>query len=112
MKKNIKIRITIDNSPIFGPGKVKLLEAIDSEGSISAGARKIGMSYRRAWILVDAINAHLKNKAVETAPGGKGGGGASITSIGRKVIKLYREMELKASDSIKKEKELFSSYFS
>ncbi len=108
---NIKIRINIDNAPIFGPGKVQLLESIDIEGSISAAARTIGMSYRRAWILVEAINKYSKKKVVETHPGGKGGGGAIITKSGKDIIKLYRHMEVKASNSINKEKVLFEKYF-
>ena len=109
--KNIKIRVKISDTPVFGPGKVKLLEAIETEGSISAAARSIQMSYRRAWILVEAINKFAKKKVVKTHPGGKGGGGAIITRSGKEIIRLYRDMETKASKSIILEKNKFEKYF-
>lgn len=79
----------------LGPGKVDLLEAIERTGSISAGARELGLSYRRAWDLVDTMNHCFKQLLVERIKGGKGGGGAQLTDQGRRVLKLYRTMETK-----------------
>ena len=84
----------------LGPGKVDLLEAIEETGSISAGARQLGLSYRRAWDLVDTMNHCFKQPLVERVKGGKGGGGAKLTAEGRRNLKLYREMETKALKAI------------
>jgi molybdate transport system regulatory protein len=84
----------------MGPGRAQLLSLIDSTGSISAAAREMGMSYRRAWQLVEAINASFNRPVVITAVGGKSGGGAAVTSFGREVVALYRTMEEKASSAI------------
>jgi len=79
-----------------GEGATALLEAIGDTGSISAAARKLGMSYRRAWMLVDDLNHRLSKAVVQTAPGGKHGGGAKLSPTGRKLIALYRDIERKA----------------
>jgi len=84
----------------LGPGKVDLLEAIEETGSISAGARQRGLSYRRAWNLVDTMNHCFKQPLVERVKGGKGGGGAKLTAEGRRILKGYREMETKALKAI------------
>ncbi|MGV7220638.1 MAG: winged helix-turn-helix domain-containing protein [Nitrospinales bacterium] len=98
-----RFRITVGKDIALGPGKISLLEAIDLKGSISAGAREIGMSYRRAWQMVNTINNCFKNPLVEGMKGGKGGGGAIVTAEGKQVIELYRSMENKANKSIKTE---------
>ncbi len=87
----------------LGPGKIDLLEAIEEKGSISAAARHMGLSYRRAWQMVRTVNACFKSALVESAKGGKGGGGAQITPIGQRVMRLYRAMESKAQKSTKPE---------
>jgi molybdate transport system regulatory protein len=84
----------------MGPGKAKLVALIDETGSISAAARAMGMSYRRAWQLVDAINASFREPVVVTSVGGKRGGGAAVTDFGREAVRLYHRMEEKASDAI------------
>jgi molybdate transport system regulatory protein len=84
----------------LGPGKIDLLEAIDRTGSISAGARALGLSYRRGWDLVATMNQCFKIPLVERVKGGKGGGGAQLTAAGRKQLKLYRTMETKALKAI------------
>jgi molybdate transport system regulatory protein len=84
-----------DHEPI-GPGKISLLEAIATEGSISAGAKCHQMSYRRAWQLVDEVNQALRSPAVITAVGGRKGGGAVLTPEGESLIRLYREVEAQA----------------
>ena len=92
----LSIRIDLPSGDRIGPGKVALLEAIRSTGSISAGARLLGMSYRRAWLLVEEINAALREPAVTAETGGRRGGGAVLTSAGERIVDLYRAIELQA----------------
>src|SRR5271155_1721034 len=77
----------------LGPGKVALLEAIADTGSITSSAKKLGMSYRRAWLLVDETNRCLVRPAVQTAAGGQRGGGSSLTPVGVELIRRYRALE-------------------
>lgn len=93
---HVNLRIKVSDEPLLGPGKAGLLERIDSLGSISAAARDMGMSYRRAWLLVDAMNRDFARPLVATAHGGTRGGGAWLTDSGREVLRLYRGMECKA----------------
>jgi molybdate transport system regulatory protein len=95
-----RIRIKAGKDIALGPGKVDLLEAIERTGSISAGARELGLSYRRAWDLVDTMNHSFKHPLVTRIKGGKGGGGAQLTAEGRDILDLYRTMETKALKSI------------
>jgi len=81
----------------LGPGKVALLEAIIETGSITAAAKYLGMSYRRAWMLVDAMNRCMKSSVVATSPGGRDGGGTMVTPIGLEIIKRYRAIEREAT---------------
>lgn len=97
---SIKIRLPHRHLVAIGPGKADLLEAIAQSGSISAGARAMKMSYKRAWDLVDAMNKSFREPLVETATGGSHGGGAKVTSFGQDVLQRYRAMENKASQSI------------
>lgn len=89
----ISIRFDFDDERRLGPGKVSLLEAVRDAGSISTGARALGMSYRRAWMLVEAMNAMFKVPVVQTAHGGARGGGASLTPFGAEVVARYRATE-------------------
>jgi molybdate transport system regulatory protein len=102
-RNRLSIRIDFVNGDRLGPGKIALLEAIKATGSISAAARKLDMSYRRAWLLVEEINAALTKPAVAAATGGRQGGGAAVTPVGEEVIKLYRAVELVAHKSAAKE---------
>jgi len=77
----------------IGPGKVALLEAIEQTGSITSSAKKLGMSYRRAWLLVDETNRCLVRPAVQTAAGGRRGGGSSLTPVGAELVRRYRALE-------------------
>jgi len=81
----------------IGPGKIALLEAIAREGSISAAGRALGMSYKRAWELVDQLNTLLAEPAVTASPGGARGGGAKLTAAGEALIQDYRAMERAAA---------------
>ena len=92
----LSIRIGLVSGDRIGPGKIALLEAIRSTGSISAGARALGMSYRRAWLLVEEINHVLRKPAVTTETGGRSGGGAALTPVGERVVGLYRAIETHA----------------
>jgi len=84
----------------MGPGKAELIERIAETGSISAAARAMGMSYRRAWQLVEALNAAYKEPVVVTAIGGQKGGGAQVTPHGNRLAAEFRAMEDKASAAI------------
>ena len=98
--KNPTIRILFGASTSLGPGKIALLEAIAHCGSISAAARTMQMSYRRAWLLVEAMNQAFKQPVVLTAAGGKGGGGAEITPFGHDLLGRYRVIEAKAAAAV------------
>lgn len=84
----------------IGPGKAALLEAIGETGSIAAAARRMGMSYRRAWVLAKTMNACFRDPLIEAAKGGIGGGGARLTRMGREVLALYRAMEDHAAAAV------------
>lgn len=103
-----KLRILIGAATALGPGKVDLLQAVAETGSIAAGARAMGMSYRRAWLLVDAMNRSFKGDLVRTMTGGRGGGGAEVTDLGLDVIERYRKMEAKAARSVDREMASFA----
>lgn len=96
---HLSIRIDLASGGRIGPGKIALLEAIRSTGSISAAARSIGMSYRRAWLLVEEIDQTLREPAVRAKTGGAHGGGAVLTPVGEKVVNLYRTIETQARAS-------------
>jgi molybdate transport system regulatory protein len=89
----IKLQLYCGDEIAMGPGKADLLEAIDREGSISAAGRAMGMSYRRTWLLVDAMNRCWDLPLVETAMGGKQGGGAHLTELGHSILRHYRALQ-------------------
>jgi len=89
----LRMRVTCGGAIALGPGKVALLEALDAHGSITAAARELGMSYRRAWLLVEELNTHMREPAVETAQGGARGGGSRLTPSGREVLRLYHAID-------------------
>lgn len=98
-----RLRILLGAAVALGPGKAALLEAVTEAGSISGAARAMGMSYRRAWTLIEAMNCDFKKPLVQTSAGGSGGGGAQVTESGRDALRRYRAMEEKASAAVKKE---------
>lgn len=104
----LTLRILARPSPAIGPGKAALVSRIHESGSISAAARAMGMSYRRAWQLVEALNASFSKPVVLTAIGGKRGGGARVTPFGRKLIRDYHRMEHKASAAIARDLRQFA----
>lgn len=89
----IRPRISVTAEFIVGPGKIDLLRAIAEHGSITAAARSLGMGYRRAWALLDAMNRNLPKPVVESSTGGKGGGGAKVTEVGTALIAAYDDIE-------------------
>jgi molybdate transport system regulatory protein len=93
VRKVVRIGIPLGDSYAMGPGKADLLEAIQATGSISAAGRKLGMSYRRAWLLVDEMNRCFRTPAVEARLGGAGGGGARVTELGQEALLRYREIQ-------------------
>ncbi|MGD9637558.1 MAG: winged helix-turn-helix domain-containing protein [Alphaproteobacteria bacterium] len=97
-KTTITFRIDLTNGKAIGPGKINLLEQIDKLGSISAAGKTFGMSYRRAWLLVDDLNHTFKEPLVIAKQGGKGGGNAELTILGKEIIKHYRSIEIQAKE--------------
>ncbi|RYY79467.1 MAG: LysR family transcriptional regulator [Moraxellaceae bacterium] len=89
----VRLRLMHQDNIAFGPGKADLLEAIAQSGSISQAAKQMGMSYRRAWQLVDTMNRCFATPLVETQAGGSLGGGTALTHTGIKVLNLFRKME-------------------
>jgi molybdate transport system regulatory protein len=91
----LRLTLRIDHAGrhMLGPGKVRLLELIGEHGSISGAGRAMGMSYRRAWLLVEALNATFTSQVVAAKPGGSGGGGARLTEMGQEVVRRYRAIE-------------------
>lgn len=90
----IVLKLDFGDGRAVGPGKIRLLELIQEYGSIAAAGRALGMSYRRAWLLVDSLNTSFTEPAVLTQLGGRGGGGATLTGFGRDLARTYRDMEI------------------
>ena len=95
---SVRLRIDLGAGGSLGPGKIALLEHIAGSGSLSQAARELGMSYRRAWLLLDDINRAFAEPATTSSIGGAGGGGAQLTEFGRQLVRTYREVEEGASD--------------
>jgi molybdate transport system regulatory protein len=93
----IRLSILFQSGARIGPGKIALLESIRDTGSISAAARDMGMSYKRAWLLLDTINQAFTEPVVTAAPGGAGGGGAILTAFGADLLRRYRRILDKAT---------------
>lgn len=110
MEYKIKSRIWIevDNEILLGEGRISLLKAIGESGSLSKAAQSLGMSYKKAWSLIDAVNTRAKQQVVTTSVGGKKGGGTTLTDYGVSLVKTYEKInencweflddQLKASD--------------
>lgn len=94
------LRLYLPGGRPLGPGKIQLLAAIRDDGSISAAARSMRMSYRSAWMLVDSMNELFRQPVVTTTHGGRGGGAATVTAFGRKLIDRYEAMEQAARRAI------------
>jgi molybdate transport system regulatory protein len=95
----LNIRVDLGEDVALGPGKIRLMELIAEHGSISAAGRAMGMSYRRAWLLVDSLNKAFREPLVASQTGGRKGGGAGLTKLGRSVVDHYRSIEAETTAS-------------
>ena len=93
----LQLRIYFGGEAMLGPGKAELLQRIRDTGSISAAGRDMKMSYKRAWMLVEEMNAAFRDPLVDRTRGGAGGGGARVTEAGLAVMALYRAVESAAA---------------
>lgn len=93
LRHTVRIRWHLDDAIAFGPGKAELLAMIRDCGSISSAARKLDMSYRRAWLLVEAMNQCFDPPLVASATGGSGGGGARLTDAGAAVLATFEQLQ-------------------
>jgi molybdate transport system regulatory protein len=93
------IRVRLGDEGALGPGKVRLMELIEENGSIAAAGRAMGMSYRRAWMLVDELNGLFREPVIMKQTGGIRGGGAALTMLGRDVVMRYRRIERTLADA-------------
>ena len=98
MKAKLRLQIRF-NDTVIGPGKIALLEAVNERGSISGAGKACGMTFRRAWQLIETVQEALGQPLVETTVGGKGGGGATLTAFALNLIAEYRRLERQAYDS-------------
>jgi molybdate transport system regulatory protein len=99
----LTVRVDFGSKRALGPGKIRLLEAIQRTGSISQAGRSLDMSYRRAWLLVDDMNRCFRETVVTKKPGGARGGGAALTAFGIKLIEQYRSIETRATAAAKRQ---------
>lgn len=92
-RRSLRLRVYLDDKRWMGPGKADLLALIAETGSISAAGRRMGMSYKRAWMLVEALNTMFREPLVESARGGAQGGGAMLTPLGHEVLARFRAIQ-------------------
>ncbi|HEV7432776.1 MAG TPA: LysR family transcriptional regulator [Steroidobacteraceae bacterium] len=104
----VRVRIYFDSTLAIGPGRIELLEGVHRTGSLSQAAREMGMSYRRAWLLMQSLNESLNSPASVAARGGRGGGGAIVTPSGRALIRMYRRTEARVGRNIRQRFEGFA----
>jgi molybdate transport system regulatory protein len=96
----LHLRVTLRRDVAIGPGKADLLEGIAATGSIAAAGRRMGMSYKRAWLLVDTMNRCFRGALVAAVKGGSAGGGARLTPLGAEVLAAYRRMQARTARAI------------
>jgi len=96
-----RFRITSGKEIAFGPGKAELLARVAETGSIGKAAKRMGMSYMRAWSLIQTMNVAFKQPVIKTVRGGRERGGAELTETGRRVRVLYQEMEKAALKAVR-----------
>jgi len=101
----LRLRVVLAPDAVLGPGKADLLEGIRETGSISAAGRRLKMSYKRAWDLVNALNGYFTEPVVHTSKGGPGGGGAGLTPWGEETLALYRQIETRSREAVAEELE-------
>ncbi|HTW29046.1 MAG TPA: ModE family transcriptional regulator [Acetobacteraceae bacterium] len=98
-RTGLHLRVVLDGEVAMGPGRAELLERIRETGSIAAAGRGMGMSYKRAWNLVEAMNDSFGAPLVAAVKGGAGGGGAVLTGLGAEVLAAFRALESKAGEA-------------
>ncbi len=98
-----RLRVVLEPDIALGPGKADLLEGIHETGSIAAAGRRMGMSYRRAWLLVASLNRCFREPLVVTRRGGRARGGAQLTALGIEVLERFRRIERLAEDAVAEE---------
>lgn len=103
----IRPRIVLKGGGIVGPGKIDLLRAVEENGSISGAGRALGMSYKRAWSLLNETNEMCGRPVINAKMGGTGGGGASLTEFGHELIQLYDQIELTCKQAVEPHLESF-----
>jgi len=91
----LRPHVSIGDAIMLGPGKIELLRKVGEGHSISSAARALGMTYKKAWILVDTLNRGFGRPVVETSSGGKGGGGAHLTPLGEELVARYLALQAK-----------------
>ena len=96
-----ELRVVLRTDVQLGPGKADLLQGIQELGSIAAAGRRIGMSYKRAWYLIDTLNGYFPEPLVVATKGGTRGGGAELTATGKVVLDSYRRMQAKTARAIR-----------
>lgn len=99
----LRIRLVFSSGGWIGPGKADMLEGIRATGSIAAAGRRLGMSYKRAWSLVETLNVMFEGPLVESTRGGARFGGARLTEQGERVLALYRKLEAKSAKGAARE---------
>ena len=107
-KKEIRVRcwITVNGEKHFGPGPAELLERIQSSGSIAKAAAEMRMSYKKAWDIIENMNARGSKPYVIARKGGKKGGGTEVTAPGKKVLKSYESLKRRIQEVVRKERAL------
>lgn len=96
----ISLRVALGPETLLGPGKADLLAGIAETGSIAAAGRRMGMSYKRAWYLIDTLNGYFREPLVTSTKGGRSGGGAALTDTGRAVLDLYLRLQRSAATAV------------
>jgi molybdate transport system regulatory protein len=102
MKPRTHVRVDFSDAISIGPGKIGLLEQIERSGSLSSAARELGMSYRRAWLLLNSVNTGFSEPVAVLSVGGAEGGGAQLTRFGKQLVADYRKLEQQVDDLAQK----------
>jgi len=109
-KTGIRLRVLLEPGAMLGPGRADLLEGIKATGSIAAAGRRMGMSYKRAWTLIETLNTEFKVPLVTAAKGGAHGGGSTLTELGEEVLARYRSMQRRAEAAISADVKALTKY--
>jgi molybdate transport system regulatory protein len=105
----LMVRVAFGRHGALGPGKIRLIELIDQHGSIAGACREMGMSYRRAWLLVEGLKQAFREPVLETQQGGSSGGSCRLTPYGRSILQRYRALERTARAAVQEELHAFEA---